>query len=121
MTVMYIAPGATAGEAEAERRRAAVVALTAAADFIETHPDLPLGGFGSPLRVSVIGGSDEQNRAEVDRIAKILGVTPEGDAHYSAVLHFGGGVTYEAIAIRRREMDDYNAHMDGWHRKTAAA
>ena len=78
------------------------------ADFIESHPELPM-----PTRSSVgpyITGTDEQQRAEVDRIAAILGVSASGDTHYIAPRPFGP-VTYEAIAIAADHMARYDALM----------
>lgn len=94
------------------RHAEAITGLTAAAAFLETHPDLPLNPLGDPMNVSVTGGSDEDNRAEVDRIAWILGVEPGyilgSRTHYAAVLHFAGGVTYSATAINRSYRDNYD-------------
>lgn len=80
--------------------------------FAQNHPDLPLASGGDPLRVSVFEGTDAENRAEIERIAAILGVNPAypfgTTAHYRAVRAFGG-VIYEATAITRASMDEYHA------------
>ncbi|GGV33946.1 hypothetical protein GCM10010182_67210 [Actinomadura cremea] len=78
------------------------------ADFIESHPELPLptGSSVGPY----VTGTDEEERAEVDRIATILGVTASGDTHYIASRSFGP-VTYEAIAIAADHMARYDALM----------
>ena len=99
--------------------------LRNAAIFIERHRDLPLGAGSDPLHVSVQEGSDEDSRAEVDRIAKILGVTAGdrlgGGTHYEARRDFGGGVTYRAVAINSTEMDRWNAHMSRFRQPEGAA
>jgi hypothetical protein len=107
VTITSIAPRAGSLHADV------INGLANAQAFLETHPDLPLNRYGNPLAVSVREGSDHANRAEVDRIAGILGVTatdPHGDGeHYAAVRHFGGGITYRATAISRRAMDGFYA------------
>jgi hypothetical protein len=95
--------------------RAAEVAdaLAAFAGFITEHPELPLSKYGA-MTYHVHGDTDEQQRAEIDRIAAILGVKPEetsNGTHYKAEREFGPGVTYEAISIDREAMKRYSAHM----------
>jgi hypothetical protein len=95
------------------RRAGQIAGLRRFADFAEKHPDLPLG-TGDPLHVSVSGGTDEQDRAEVDRIARICGVQPRylhnSTTHYAAVMDCGG-VSYQAVAIAHDEMQRYYALM----------
>ena len=99
MTITAIAPPGT------ERRTAAIQGLSNLSAFLDTHPALPLGAEWSdePFTVYVFAGTDEENRAEVDRIAGILGVQAAwmngSGSHYTAVRRFGGGVTYRALAI----------------------
>jgi hypothetical protein len=87
------------------RHAAAIKGMANLSAFLQTHPALPLAAdwSGDPFTVFVLGGTDEQNRAEVDRIAAILGVPAEwmrgSRRHYSAVRRFGGGITYRALAI----------------------
>lgn len=101
MTVTLTAPGAG-------RRADAIRGLANLAAFIETHPSLPLAGERSeePFSLYVSAGTDTENRAEVDRIAGILGTAPQwlygSSACYAAVRHFGGGVTYRALAAGSR-------------------
>jgi hypothetical protein len=93
--------------------------LENAAAFIKSHPDLPLGGSDAlNVYVSGSGSTDAEARAEIDRIAGILGVTPRENTkgnHYSAERSFGPGVTYKATAIDREAMDRYNAHMSPYY------
>ena len=99
-----------------DRRTAVIRGLANLAAFLETHPELPLAGewSGEPFTVYVFAGTDEENRAEIDRIARILGTAPEllhrSGAHYAAVRNFGGGVTYRALAIDSRYRAD-RAHL----------
>jgi len=103
------------------RAEAVIAGLANAAAFLETHPGLPFGNTDNPLHVSVYGGTDEENRAEVDRIAVILGVAAgtEPGTHYAAVRDFGGGVAYKAVAISRAYADAFDRHMDRFRAGTA--
>ncbi|MCP2341626.1 hypothetical protein [Actinomadura rupiterrae] len=83
------------------------------ASLIERRMDLPVPR-NVEISYSVIADSDEDARAEVDRIAGILGETPGypyGDSHY-IVTHDFGPVTYAAVAITREYMDRYRAEME---------
>lgn len=109
----------TTGETPVPDRRAEFIAgLRALADFLAAHPDLPvprcpeltvhtgLDGVGGRL-------PDEQARAEVDRVAAVLGVPAAAadcdDSHYSARRMFGP-VEYGAIAIRSEHMRRHAAY-----------
>jgi hypothetical protein len=102
---------ANAPVTEAEKRYAFVRGLRDLAAFIEAHPDLPL-----PYRAHMSyfpGGTDEEERAEVDRIAGVLGqepVTRAGGDHYLVERWFGR-VGYQATAITADHMARYDAHM----------
>jgi hypothetical protein len=76
------------------------------AAFIAGHPHLPLGGV-DPLSRQVTGGTDEENRAEVERIAVILGVNAGpafgSDDYWQARREFGGGIAYQATAVASAE------------------
>jgi len=102
MTITATAPP------DAGRLTAVLEGLANLSAFLETHPGLPLGSMwsGDPFLVYAFAGTDEENRAEVDQIAAILGVTaglvPASATHYTAVRQFGGGVTDRAIAIDSR-------------------
>jgi hypothetical protein len=97
------------------RHADAIRGLENLAAFLETHPDLPLSKTGSAFDYRVYDGTDEENRAKVDWIADILGVTaldPTGAGGvYKAVRHFGGGVTYAATAVSSKVMDEHSAVM----------
>ena len=77
-------------------RQETVNALRALADRIEANPDLPAPGC-TLASVHMISGTDEEQRAEVDRIAAVLSVTTtvnQAGTHYVAERSFGGGVPY---------------------------
>jgi hypothetical protein len=78
-----------------------IAGLHALADFLDTNPDLPVPEFSTDVMVH-IDGTDEEQRAEVDRVASLLGVaildqTARG-GHYKAVRSFGP-VEYRCVAI----------------------
>jgi hypothetical protein len=81
----------------ADQRAEYVAGLRALADYLEAHPDLPV-----PYRVdawdSVTGGDAE--RAEVDRVAAILGEAPRWSdgTHYEVGRAFGP-VVYRTTVI----------------------
>lgn len=91
------------------RRAEFTAALRALANFLDANPSLPLpyGTEVSPF----LNGTDEEDRAEVDRIAGILDVQPEQTitGHYRVKRRFGAGVAYEATAIPEQEMQDWQA------------
>lgn len=98
MTTTLTAPDA--------RRAAYARGLRDLAAFIEANPDLPLPG------VSVFGyhprGTDADKRAEIGRVAAILGVTATGHLVHMAARHFGP-IAYEAVAIPAECTDRFDA------------
>lgn len=91
--------------------------LRALADFLDAHPDLPVPWFVE-AKAPTAGEGDAGHRAEVDRIAAILGVpVDDRGSHYSTERDFGGSVKYAAVAITRAHMDAYSAHMESWHER----
>jgi hypothetical protein len=96
-------------EYEAERRQAVIDGLRELADFLTEHPDVPVGNTWSLMYHA--RGTDEEKRAEVDRVAAILGIaggTPNDPDHYEAVRKFGA-ISYEALAITDEHMRRYRA------------
>ncbi|MFF0310570.1 hypothetical protein ACFYSC_24325 [Streptosporangium sp. NPDC004379] len=84
--------------------------LVSLAVFTLTHQDVPV-----PSHVTVTHyakGSDEEIRAEIDRIAALLGTeTSPGDAehgHYTTAVSFGP-VTYQAVGILAAARTRYQA------------
>lgn len=63
------------------------------ADYLDTHPGIPLSPYGWDLLVSTRCDNDTEGRAEIDRIAAILGVPADDDTasrgHYTAARSFG--------------------------------
>lgn len=72
------------------------------ADYLDAHPGIPLAPYGWDLLVSTHCDNDTEGRAEVDRIAAILGVPADDDTaaggHYTAARSFGP-VKYNAFHI----------------------
>ncbi|WP_067473545.1 hypothetical protein [Actinomadura hibisca] len=93
-------------------RNAALKGLRDLAGFLESHPDLPGPKSSEYVGPHISGEDEEQKRAEVDRIARILGVeaTSPVDGHYSASRDFGA-IEYKATAITREHMARYMAWM----------
>lgn len=93
------------------RRAALVQGLIDLAAFLETHPDLPITSVDAR---PYIHGTDDEERAEVDRIAAILGQpakhTNDARTHYEVERDFGGRVHYRATAITAAHMAEYSAH-----------
>ncbi|MGW0802737.1 hypothetical protein [Nonomuraea sp. NPDC002799] len=91
--------------------------LRALADFLDGEPGVPVN-FGATVSYSVTptdvaddGNIDQAERVEVDRVAALLGVTPEysgGGSYYSAVRAFGP-VEYRATAITQEHMAKVHA------------
>ncbi len=75
------------------------------ADYLDTHPAVPVALHGWDLLVSTHHDRDPDGIAEVDRIAALLGVPAEDEiadgGHYSAIKVFGP-VTYRAFHIPAR-------------------
>jgi hypothetical protein len=95
-------------------RAAFTAALRELADFIDAHPDLPLPtpGLGAEMH-PYLSGTDEEQHAEVDRIAAILDVSAilNGGTHYEAERLFGDWVSYRVVAIPSARMAQHNALM----------
>jgi hypothetical protein len=101
---------------ETAHRNRIIDGLIDLAAFLEANPALPVPRFNWTLSissgVSVNGTTDLRQRAEIDRIAELLGVavwdeTTDG-GHYIARRHFGP-VTYEAVHVPARRMAAFNA------------
>lgn len=91
-------------------RRAVISGLRELADYLSLHRDIPV-----PLIVEIDyfphGNTDAEKRAEVDRIAKILGVTPISTAagqHYIASRPYGA-IRYRAITVSTKDRKRWEA------------
>ena len=97
--------------ADPERRRDMARGLRDFAGLLESCPDIP-----APYTLDVLvfppDGSDTGSRAEIDRIASILGVTATDETarhgHYTAPKSFGP-MTYRAVAISSRSRAYHDA------------
>jgi hypothetical protein len=88
--------------------------LRQAADYLDQHPDVPVIEHGWTLLSFPPRDDDTTGRAEVDRVAAVLGVTPRDDTadggHYRAVRAFGP-VTYEFVHVPARQQAAHRALM----------
>jgi hypothetical protein len=96
-------------EYEAERRQSVIDGLHALADFLTEHPDVPVSPEIAQLSYHT-DGTDEEKRAEVDRVAAILGVEAGGTDHYQASRQFSG-LSYLVVGITEDSMRRYHATM----------
>lgn len=96
-------------EATPTQRAALTAGLRALADFLDTHPEIPVCPHGAEI-IFFPGGDDATARAEIDRIAAALDVTPTGSrgGHYTAARAFGP-IAYRAVAIPAAEMAAHEA------------
>jgi hypothetical protein len=80
------------------------------ADFLAANPGVPVSKYGWHLHEFPARGTDPDGRADVDRAAAALGVTPRDDTasgHYSAARTFGRiTYSYTHISARRRAAHD---------------
>jgi hypothetical protein len=83
-----------------EARAAVTAGLRALADFLGAHPQLPVPQYSIFAGLTVYPtGTQEDKRAEVDRIADVLQVNTEEFGVYQAERRFGGPVAYRAVAV----------------------
>lgn len=84
------------------------------ADYLDAHPDLPVALFGWDLLVGADGDNDAAKKAELDRIAAVLGVQINDKfadtGHYSAVRSFGP-ISYHAYHVTTHAKAAYQAYM----------
>lgn len=89
-------------------RQAVIDGLRDLADFLEANPDVPVNGRHG-IAYSAVVGSDDADRAEVDRVAALLDVKATDDqGHYIASRYFGP-IQYRAVAIPSEQMRRYRA------------
>ncbi|XVQ85052.1 hypothetical protein ACQP2K_40600 [Microbispora siamensis] len=93
-----------------DHRSAFIADVRTFADFLTATPNVPVP---AQLDVAVFptGGGDEVRRAEIDRIAAVLGTTTECDAgHYRTSKTFGR-VSYRAVAVSDGARERWDALM----------
>jgi hypothetical protein len=99
-------------------RTQTIVGLRQLADYLEEHPDLPVKEYGFDLTIYPEADTDAGGRAEVDRIADILGVVPVDNTpmggHYIASKAFGR-ISYRAVHIPSRAWARYIARKSYEH------
>jgi hypothetical protein len=96
-------------------RSKAITGLRQLADYLEAHPAIPVAPFGWDLHIYTDRDEDDAAaRAEVDRIAAVLGVQVRDDTgrggHYMAARTFGL-ISYAAVHIPTRQMAEHRALM----------
>lgn len=85
---------------DAEHRRSVIDGLRRLATYLDEHPDVPVGFTPVSLEFAASGvRSEEEARAEVDRVAALIGAATETSASgtYSASKCFGAA-TYRVYA-----------------------
>ncbi|GAA3645214.1 hypothetical protein GCM10022224_004740 [Nonomuraea antimicrobica] len=90
-------------------RPAFVAGLRALADFLEARPDIPTPR-STVVHHFVPDAQDTEMRAEIDRLATLLGSHLDGeDSHVTTSLRFGP-IEYRAVAILADSRARYDAH-----------
>jgi hypothetical protein len=97
----------------ATHRAELIAGLHSLADYLHANPAIPVPEFSTDVLIHVRGTDDEQ-RAEIDRVAALLGVSVEDrtlhGGHYKAIRCFGP-VEYRCVAIPAAVMA---AHIASW-------
>lgn len=95
-------------------RNETIQGLCALADFLQDNADVPVREHGGEYMLFVRDRSDDEARAEVDRIARLLGVAVQDDTgrggHYTATRSFGR-VAYHVVHIPDRARREHAARM----------
>lgn len=95
-------------------RNGTIQGLRALADFLQDNPEVPVREQGGEYMLFVRDRSDDEARAEVDRIAGLLGVAVQDDTerggHYTATRSFGR-VAYHVVHIPDRARREHAARM----------
>ncbi|WP_030177335.1 hypothetical protein [Spirillospora albida] len=93
-------------------RHQTITGLRALADFLETHPDVPVNEYGQDFIVLARTGDDTSSAALVDQTAAVLEepVTDERDqgGHYRASRMFGR-IAYSIVHIPDRARRAHHA------------
>jgi hypothetical protein len=86
------------------------------ADFLDTHPDVPVPPYGTTIDVHV-DSTDHGGKAQVDAVAEQLGASVDDDTaesgHYRTMRDFGY-VGYCAVAISDASYRRYLADKTYW-------
>jgi len=93
-------------------------ALTDAAHYIRTHPDLPIPATVE-ISYCILAADDKDGRDELNRIAEMTGAHVTGDEYGETRKDFGT-VSYHATYIQRDSQAAYDAHMAPYDAARAA-
>ena len=93
-------------------------ALTEAAHYIRSHPDLPIPP-AVEISYCIAADNDKAGEDKLFAIAAALGAPVTGDEISETQLSFGP-VCYRATYITREHMAAYNAHMAPYHAARSA-
>jgi hypothetical protein len=90
----------TTSTTDPEARAEVTAGLRALADYLDAHPGLPVPQFSICAGLTIYpGGSEEDKRAEVDRVAGVLQVATFDFGLYQAERRFSGPVAYRVVAV----------------------
>jgi hypothetical protein len=96
-------------------RHQTISGLRALADFLESNPAVPVPAYGWDLNLYMRDhGDDRCHRAEVGRIAALLHAAPvddTADGGHLVVSKTFGRISYRAVHVPARQMDEHYAHM----------
>ena len=95
-------------------RAQTIAGLRELADYLQAHPGVPVRDLGWDLNIYPQLPTEDLKRAEIDRIAAVLGVpvcdeTDRG-GHYTVTRSFGR-VSYSAVCVPDRRMAEHRALM----------
>jgi hypothetical protein len=93
---------------EDERRAELVSGLRELADWYEKHPKMPLPSYPD-FAHCVLAADDKSGKAEVRKIASILGVKPHEHENRLSVDRKFDGIAYSAFYVYRAHVAEYNA------------
>ena len=85
--------------ADAQARAGFTRDLRSLADFLDAHPDLPVGAFSGFDVVYFPSGTDEAQVEEVERVAGLLAALPQREGEHYVCQHRIGRAAYRVVAI----------------------
>lgn len=94
-----------------------IAGLRRLAAFLADNPKVPVPAYGVEISVHALGSDDDQ-RAAVDRVAELIGSPASDGIDYITARDFGP-ITYRAVAVSSEHTRD----LDAWfgYRDVAAA
>jgi hypothetical protein len=97
-------------------RAAFIAGLRELADYLTTHPHIPVPRNRREILLHV-RGDDQRQREEIQRVAELLNITPRFGAHYTATRAFGP-IGYQFVAIPaawKTEHDARHSYVNNIH------